>query len=360
MSRQEEELESELQLLAVEARGPEHAELEIEANPAALQLPGAPQAPQKPPTGIPNPRRARAGVQLADEQATYGRPRRLSETEPEPEPEQVKTETVWGELLVSEHVQNTVVLEARLAWTQALNMRRMTLPPGKSQQVRYEFIAGEVISWCIGIAAYSIAVRVSFGSSGGDGGDMLLQSTLLSADDSPKRGGALMVGTHTAESSGTLGITFDNTGSSEERTLTHSVSRPNYIFTFNRKGLLVATPEAAAVDEDEDDEEPEEIQMDLSEVEDGMIAKVGDTGLEIELPPRRRDEAARLEGKQVLHFDSSSTTQEWETQLRAVLKKAREARLAATVKMQGICRIGFAKRKYAAKKRNRLLHEHRE
>lgn len=100
--------------------------------------------------------------------------------------------------------------------------------------------------------------------------------------------------------------------------------------------------------------------MDLTDVQDDMITKIGDASLAIELPPRRRDEPPRLEGKQILHCDDVGVAWEWDQQIRTVLAAAREARIAATKTMQGWCRVGFAKRSVASKRRNKLFHDHRE
>ena len=70
--------------------------------------------------------------------------------------------------------------------------------------------------------------------------------------------------------------------------------------------------------------------MDLIDVTDELITSMGDTRLVIELPPRRRGEPPRLEGKQILHFGERRSVQEWEAQLRTVLNKVRANRLMAT------------------------------
>lgn len=144
------------------------------------------------------------------------------------------------------------------------------------------------------------------------------------------RGGALMAGSYTVQSSGTLILTLGNTSSSEANSVGYSFSELMYVCKFNRKGLLVATMEAQAGAEEDDDGEPQDIQMDLIDVTDDLITKMGDTRLVIELPPRRRGEALRLEGKQILHFGERHSVQEWEVQLRAVLNKVRANRLMAT------------------------------
>jgi hypothetical protein len=169
-----------------------------------------------------------------------------------------------------------------------------------------------------------------------------------------------MSGTYTAQSSGTLKVTLDNKGSSEATSVFYSFSVWNYFFTFNRNGVLVAIPDAKADDEEDDDGVPKETRMDLSDVEDDMITKIDDTGLAIELPPRRRDEPPRLEGTQILHCGDVGAAWEWENQLRTVLDAQREARLVATKTMQACSRVGFAKRVVAQKRGDKLFHEHRE
>ena len=99
-----------------------------------------------------------------------------------------------AQLAESEETQNTIVLEARLAWTQARNMRRVRLEPEQNEyatsdpdyvlppissynshtfswhrQARRDLLVGEMTNWCVRVEAHSIIVQVSFAPSDGTG-----------------------------------------------------------------------------------------------------------------------------------------------------------------------------------------------
>jgi hypothetical protein len=111
----------------------------------------------------------------------------------------------------------------------------------------------------------------------------------------------------------------------DARRVTYSFSNTDYEFTVNRSGLLFAThPETREV-----------TQLDLSEITADQIAKVGSTDMSIELNPDgraifkvygRADEPPRIEGRQLLHFESKSLLHIWYQNLISMLTSIAERR----------------------------------
>ena len=132
--------------------------------------------------------------------------------------------------------------------------------------------------------------------------------------------------------------------------MSYGFSETDYDFSLNRNGLLYAThPETNEV-----------TQLDLSDISGDNISKVGDTDLVIELNPRRPDEPPRIEGKQLLHFGSKTLRKHWDQKLRQMLQAIGEHRQRVVVIMQKWARVGMAKREFASKKRNMLIHDRKK
>jgi len=108
------------------------------------------------------------------------------------------------------------------------------------------------------------------------------------------------------------------------------------------------------------DDSNEVTQLDLSDISSDKITKVGDTDLVIELNPRRPDEPPRIEGKQLLHFGSKTLRKHWDVKLRQMLQAISEHRQRVVVIMQKWARVGMAKREFASKKRNMLIHDRKK
>eukprot|EP01043_Picozoa_sp_COSAG02_P055238 COSAG02_NODE_6375_length_3615_cov_1.820250_1_plen_1148_part_10 len=120
-----------------------------------------------------------------------------------------------------------------------------------------------------------------------------------------------------------------------------------YDFTFTRAGLLTAV----------NSKTQERHRLDLSELTTDMVEKIGESDLMIELPPRRSDEAPRIEGKQLLHFESTTQMVQWEQKLISMLAVIGERRRIAGIIMQKWARVGMAKREFGAKRRNKVIYE---
>lgn len=118
-------------------------------------------------------------------------------------------------------------------------------------------------------------------------------------------------------------------------------------FSLTRAGQLTATDLETKVSQ----------QLDLSEITASMVTKIDDTNLLIELPQRRSDEAPRIEGRQLLHFESKEQLEQWEKKLISTLVSIGERRRYAGVVMQKWARVAMAKREFAAKKRNKTIYE---
>ena len=129
--------------------------------------------------------------------------------------------------------------------------------------------------------------------------------------------------------------------------MTWGFSNQVYEFSLTRAGQLTAT----------DTKTQEQHRLDLSDLTADRVTKIGDSDLSIELPPRRFDEAPRLEGKQLLHFESKAQMVQWQQKLVSMLAIIAERRRVAGVIMQKWARVGMAKRAFAAKKRNKTIYE---
>lgn len=380
------------------AAAAEQGMIEFEANPA--------RRPSPPTNGLRNPRgQQRPGseseARMPEQPSAIAggakpagarRPVRFAadvqvQLEPEPEPQPAAgaplpralqkaasaSESAWNEALVytSDELEKTVVMQSQVGWTQMSDMQHIRLPAQQAEQVQQMVGVGETVKWSVGVAVHAITVQVSFVTLDGADAEVQPAQKLGSAEDRQQSGSAFVCGTFTAQSAGSLQLTLGNDAGSEAARVTYSFSLGEFEVTLNRKALLMAKPvmnAAAAVateldDDDEDDADDEErslVKMDLCDVTDEMVQRIGDTDLVIELPPCRPDEPPRTEGKQILHLGKKSLQQEWETELRMVLGKARADRVLATTTMQVWSRVGFAKRIVAEKKRNKLFHDHRE
>jgi hypothetical protein len=320
---------------------------------------------------------------------------RVGLMEPEPEMGMAPRSPGLGDI-VSMVSGTDKMMEGRLGWTQPRDTVKIELVPGKMRPVDHELPAGGHVKWSVGVAAYDIMVHGRFVEKkkmGDDKSTILFDQKRL-GDSYDSHHGALICGAYTADAAGTLQIALDNScvvslaahslhrrvasprrrrravagarvphadtlcaspsvtdvlrRNTDARRVAYSFSNTDYEFTLNRSGLLFAThPETREV-----------TQLDLSEITADKIAKVGSTDMSIELNPRRADEPPRIEGRQLLHFESKSLLHIWYQKLVSMLTSIAERRQHVVVIMQKWARVGMAKREFAAKKRNMLIHDH--